>query len=158
MQNNVIYGAFGQTRAASPAPETTTLTRLDENTPATLSNRIHASLKVLNELAELINEPGLPKEIGDPLLGGRLMAREPRLVFYAEGDDANQYLALIVDAGEAAVIDRIVGGKLMDPDQKGTPWPRDEDDESFFHNDGYTLVFNPRQERVWLYDAPGAAN
>ena len=79
-------------------------------------------------------------------------AREPRLVFYAEGEDANQFLGLIVDAGEAAVIDRIVGGKLFDPDQEGTPRPRDEDDETFAHDDGYTLVFNSRHERIWLYE------
>lgn len=84
-----------------------------------------------------------------------MAAPTSRLTFYAEGLDARELLKLIQEAGEAAVIDRIVGERLLDPDQKHTPWPRDEDDESFQHDDGYRLVFNPRHERVWLFDVPG---
>lgn len=61
MQGNVIYGAFGQTRAPETS-QTTTIARVDENTPATLYTRINASLKVLGELATLIDSSGLPQE------------------------------------------------------------------------------------------------
>jgi hypothetical protein len=67
MQSNVIYGAFGQTRAPTTAADTNTLARLDENTPTTLSNRIHASLNVLKDLSELVEQAGLPKEAADPI-------------------------------------------------------------------------------------------
>ena len=84
--------------------------------------------------------------------------REPHLIFFAEGDDADDYFTVIDESGEAAVIDRIVSGKLQDPDQDGTPRPGDEDDETFEHDDGYTLVYNPRHERIWLYEAMGATD
>jgi hypothetical protein len=62
-QNNVIYGAFGQRTAPLPG----SMARLPENTPATLQNGLLAQLRVLKELAELINDPELPKEIAEPL-------------------------------------------------------------------------------------------
>lgn len=61
MQNNVIYGAF------PPALDNTSLARVDDNTPARLNSRIHASLKVLNDLSGLIEDSGLPKEHAEPL-------------------------------------------------------------------------------------------
>ena len=77
-------------------------------------------------------------------------------IFYAEGDDAAEYLRFMEDRGEAAVVDLIVGDKLVDFDQENTPEPADEDDEVFNHDDGYTLVYNPRHERVWLYESVGS--
>lgn len=82
--------------------------------------------------------------------------QEPRLVFFAEGEDADEYFDMIDESGEAAVIDCIVGGKLQDSDLEETPRPRDEDDESFEHDDGYTLIYNPRRERIWLFEPTGA--
>lgn len=67
MQNNVIYGAFGQTRTVSAAPENASLARFDEITPTAMSARLTAQRRVLSDLAELINEPGLPQEIALPL-------------------------------------------------------------------------------------------
>jgi hypothetical protein len=63
MQNNVIYGAFGQKSAL----ETASLTRVADNTPTTLNSRIQASKNVLRELSALIAESGLPKEAIDAL-------------------------------------------------------------------------------------------
>jgi hypothetical protein len=51
--------------------------------------------------------------------------------FYAEGDEAAEYLSFMEDRGEAAVIDLIVDDKLVDFDQENTPEPADEDDEVF---------------------------
>ncbi len=63
MQNNVIYGAFGQRTATVPG----SIARLPENTPTTLQTGLLAQLKVLSDLAELIHDPDLPKEITAPL-------------------------------------------------------------------------------------------
>ena len=84
-----------------------------------------------------------------------LITEEPRLVFFAEGEDADEYFNMIDESGEAAVIDQIVGGNLLDTELEDTPGPRDEDDESFEHDDGYTLVYNPRRERIWLFERSG---
>ena len=80
-------------------------------------------------------------------------AKEPRLIFFAEGDDADDYFDLIDHCGEAAVIDEIVGGRRLDTDQEGTPRPGSGDDTSFEHDDGYTLIYNPQLWRIWLYES-----
>lgn len=80
------------------------------------------------------------------------IAEDSSLIFFAEGDDATELLDLLEEEGEAAVIDHIVGSKLEDLDPEDTPEPEDEDDVVFEHDDGYILVFNPRIERVWLYE------
>ena len=80
------------------------------------------------------------------------IAEDSDLIFFAEGDDAIELLDLLEEDGEVAVIDHIVSGKLDDIDPDDTPEPEDDDDEIFEHDDGYVLVFNPRIERVWLYE------
>jgi hypothetical protein len=80
------------------------------------------------------------------------IAEDSSLIFFAEGDDAVELLDLLEEEGEAAVIDHVVGGKLEDIDAEETPEPEDDDDEVFEHDDGYVLVFNPRIERIWLYE------
>ncbi len=74
------------------------------------------------------------------------------LILFAEGDDAIEYIDLLDDEGEAAVIDDIVGGKLDEVDVEEIPEPDDDDDEVFEHDDGYVLVYNRRHERLWLYE------
>jgi hypothetical protein len=81
------------------------------------------------------------------------IAEESSLIFFAEGDDAAELLDLLEEEGEAAVVDHIVGGKLDDIDPDETPEPEDDEDEEIFeHDDGYVLVYNPRLERLWLYE------
>jgi hypothetical protein len=80
------------------------------------------------------------------------IAEDSSLIFFAEGDDAVELLDLLEEEGEAAVVDHVVGGKLEDIDAEETPEPEDDDDEVFEHDDGYVLVFNPRIERIWLYE------
>ena len=80
------------------------------------------------------------------------IAEDSSLIFFAEGDDAVELLDLLEEEGEAAVIDHVVGGKLEDVDAEEIPEPEDDDDEVFEHDDGYVLVFNPRVERIWLYE------
>jgi hypothetical protein len=84
--------------------------------------------------------------------GMSTIADESSLIFFAEGDDATELLDLLEEEGEAAVVDHIVGSKLEDIDTEDTPEPEEDDDEVFEHDDGYILVFNPRIERVWLYE------
>lgn len=67
MQNNVIYGAFGSTRIADAPSAPSSIARVQETTPATLSGRLAAQIKVLNELGALLEEPDLPTEISHPL-------------------------------------------------------------------------------------------
>jgi hypothetical protein len=81
------------------------------------------------------------------------IAEDSSLIFYAEGDDAAELLDLLDEEGEEAVIDHIVNGKLDEIDPDDTPEPEDDDDEEIFeHDDGYVLVYNPRLERLWLYE------
>ena len=81
------------------------------------------------------------------------IAAEFALIFFDEGDDAVELLDLLEEEGEAAVVDHIIGGKLDEVDPDAVPEPEDdEDDEIFEHDDGYVLVYNPRLERVWLYE------
>jgi hypothetical protein len=74
------------------------------------------------------------------------------LIFFAEGDDAIEYIDLIDDEGEPAVLEDVVGGKLEDIDAEDCPEPDDDDDEVFEDDDGYVLVYNRRHERVWIYE------
>ena len=81
------------------------------------------------------------------------IAEELSLIFFAEGDDAVELLDLLEEEGEAAVVDHVVSGKLDEVDPDETPEPEDEEDEKIFeHDDGYVLVYNPRLERLWLYE------
>ena len=81
------------------------------------------------------------------------IAEDSNLIFFAEGDDAAELLDLLDEEGEAAVVDHIVGSKLDEIDPDDTPEPEDdEDDEIFEHDDGYVLIYNPRLERIWLYE------
>lgn len=83
------------------------------------------------------------------------IADDAKLIFFAEGDDAVEYLDVFEEEGEAAVIDLILGGKLEDPDQENTPRPGEEDDDEIFeHDDGYVLIYNSQLDRVWLYELP----
>ncbi len=80
------------------------------------------------------------------------IAENWNLLFYAEGDDAAEYLDLLEDEGPADLIDDIVSGKLDDIDEADTPEPEDDDDEEFEHDDGYVLVYNRRLERIWIFE------
>ena len=81
------------------------------------------------------------------------IAEDSSLIFFAEGDDANELLDLLEEEGEVAVVDHIVSGKLDEVDPDETPEPEDEEHEKIFeHDDGYVLVYNPRLERLWLYE------
>ena len=73
------------------------------------------------------------------------------LIFFAEGDDATEYLDLLDEDDEASVVDQIVGGKLDEIEDDDIPEPED-DDEIFEHEDGYVFVYSRNLERVWLYE------
>jgi hypothetical protein len=79
------------------------------------------------------------------------IAENWRLIFFAEGDDAVEYLDLLDDEDETAVVDQILDTKLEDLDSEEIPEPEDED-ELYEHSDGYVLVYNRPAERVWLYE------
>jgi len=79
------------------------------------------------------------------------VAENWKLIFFAEGDDASEYLDLLDEEDEASVIDQIVGGKLDEIEDDDIPDPEEEDD-IFEHEDGYVLVYNQELERLWLYE------
>jgi hypothetical protein len=79
------------------------------------------------------------------------IAENWHLIFFAEGDDATELLDLMDEEDEETVIDQIVGGKLEEIDEEETPDPEDED-EVYEHDDGYVLVYNRRNERLWVYE------
>jgi hypothetical protein len=79
------------------------------------------------------------------------IAENWNLLFFAEGDDAAEYLDLLDEEDEASVIDQIVGGKLDDLEDEDIPDP-EEDDEIYEHEDGYVLVYNRGLERLWVYE------
>ena len=74
-----------------------------------------------------------------------------KLIFFAEGDDATEYLDLLDEEDEVSVIDLIVDGKLDAIEDEDIPEPEEEDD-TYEHEDGYVLVYNREFERVWLYE------
>ena len=79
------------------------------------------------------------------------VAENWKLIFFAEGDDAIEYLDMLEDEDEASVIDQIVDGKLDEIEDDDIPEP-DEDDDQYEHEDGYVLVCSPELERIWLYE------
>jgi hypothetical protein len=79
------------------------------------------------------------------------VAENWKLIFYAEGDDATEYLDLLDEEDEASVIDQIVDGKLEEIEDDDIPEP-DEDDDIYEHEDGYVLVYSHELERLWLYE------
>ena len=79
------------------------------------------------------------------------IAENWHLIFFAEGDDASDYLDLLDEEDEASVIDQIVGGKLDDLEDEEIPEP-DEDDEIYEHEDEYVLVYSRANERLWVYE------
>ncbi len=79
------------------------------------------------------------------------IAENWNLIFFAEGDDAVEYLDLLDDEDETAVVDQILDTKLEDLDPEEISEPEDED-ELYEHSDGYVLVYNRSVERVWLYE------
>jgi hypothetical protein len=79
------------------------------------------------------------------------IAENWNLIFFAEGDDATEYLDLLDEEDEASVIDQIVGGKLDEIEDDDIAEP-DEDDELYEHEDGYVLVYNRGLERLWVYE------
>src|ERR1700743_3042717 len=79
------------------------------------------------------------------------VAENWKLIFFAEGDDATEYLDLLDEEDEASVIDQIVDGKLDEIEDDDIPEP-EEDDDIFEHEDGYVLVYNQELERLWLYE------
>jgi len=79
------------------------------------------------------------------------VAENWKLIFYTEGDDAAEYIDMLDEEDEAAVIDQVVGGKLEDVDEEDAPEPED-DDELYEHSDGYALVYSRSLERIWVYE------
>ena len=79
------------------------------------------------------------------------VAENWKLIFFAEGDDASEYLDLLDEEDEASVIDLIVDGKLDEIEDEDIPDP-EEEDEAYEHEDGYVLLHNRELERVWLYE------
>jgi hypothetical protein len=79
------------------------------------------------------------------------IAENWKLIFFAEGDDATEYLDLLDEEDEASVIDQIVGGKLDEIEDEDIPDP-EEDDEIFEHEDEYVLAYSRAQERIWVYE------
>jgi len=79
------------------------------------------------------------------------VAENWELIFFAEGDEALEYIDLLDEEDEDAVIDQIVGGKLDEIDDEDVPEPEDEDDV-FENDDGYVLAYSRRLERVWIYE------
>jgi len=79
------------------------------------------------------------------------VAENWELIFFAEGDEALEYIDLLDEEDEDAVIDQIVNGKLDEIDAEDIPEPEDEDD--VYENDaGYVLAYSRRLERVWIYE------
>jgi hypothetical protein len=79
------------------------------------------------------------------------IAENWKLLFFAEGDDAAEYLDLLDEEDEASVIDQIVGGKLDDLEDEEIPEP-EEDDDQYEHEDRYVLVYSTEAERIWLFE------
>ncbi len=79
------------------------------------------------------------------------IAENWNLILFAEGDDAIEYLDLLDEEDESAVIDQMLDTKLEDLDAADIPEPEDDDD-LYEHPDGYVLVYNRPLERVWLYE------
>jgi hypothetical protein len=79
------------------------------------------------------------------------IAENWNLIFFAEGDDAIEYLDLLDEEDESAVVDLILDGKLDELDDDEIPEPEEEDD-LYEHSDGYVLVYNRTLERLWLYE------
>ena len=79
------------------------------------------------------------------------VAENWELIFFAEGDEALEYIDLLDEEDEEAVIDQIVNGKLDEIDAEDIPEPEDDDD--IYENDeGYVLAYSRRLERVWIYE------
>jgi len=79
------------------------------------------------------------------------VAENWKLIFFAEGDDAAEYLDMLEEEDEASVIDQIVDGKLDEIEDDDIPDPEEEDD-IYEHEDGYVLVYNSEMERLWLFE------
>lgn len=79
------------------------------------------------------------------------IAENWNLIFYAEGDDAAEYIDLLDDEGEDFVVEEIVDGKLDEIDEGDISDP-EEDDEIYEHPDGYVLVYSRSMERLWVYE------
>jgi hypothetical protein len=79
------------------------------------------------------------------------VAENWKLIFFAEGDDATEYLDLLDEEDEASVIDQIVGGKLDDLEDEEIPDP-EEEDEIYEHEDGYVLAYSREAERIWVFE------
>ena len=79
------------------------------------------------------------------------VAENWKLIFFAEGDDAAEYLDMLEEEDEASVIDQIVDGKLDEIEDDDIPEPEEEDDV-YEHEDGYVLVYNHEFERIWVYE------
>ncbi len=73
------------------------------------------------------------------------------LIFYAEGEDAVEYIDLMDDEDEDFVIDEILDGKLEEIDETDMAEP-EPGDEIYEHADGYILVYSRSTERIWVYE------
>ena len=83
--------------------------------------------------------------------GMSAIAENWELILFAEGDEALEYIDLLDEEDEDAVIDQIVNGKLDELDEEDIPEPED-DDEIFENEDGYVLVYSRWLERLWVYE------
>jgi len=73
------------------------------------------------------------------------------LIFYAEGEDAVEYIDLMDDEDEEFVVEEILDGKLEEIDETDMAEP-EPGDEIYEHPDGYVLVYSRSNERLWLYE------
>lgn len=65
--DNVVYGAFGQTREAAVAEKPAESTAITQHTPHSLEQRFGSQVAVLLDLAQLLLDPALPSEVSTPL-------------------------------------------------------------------------------------------
>jgi hypothetical protein len=79
------------------------------------------------------------------------VAENWELIFFAEGDEALEYIDLLDEEDEDAVIDQIVNGKLDELEVEDIPEP-EEDDDVYENEEGFVLVYSRRLERLWVYE------
>jgi len=65
--DNVVYGTFGQTRGIGTVEKPTESTAISQHTPSSLEQRFGSQIAVLLDLAGLLADPSLPKEVSTPL-------------------------------------------------------------------------------------------
>jgi len=65
--DNVVYGTFGHPRGIGTVGKPTESTAISQHTPSSLEQRFGSQIAVLLDLAGLLADPSLPKEVSAPL-------------------------------------------------------------------------------------------